>query len=228
MNFEPWNALLQTYVDDQGRVNYARWKQEQPNAISQWIASLVWLDPSPDEQLSLWINLYNAFVIEKVLDRYPIGSIQPKILGLPNWIAFFHFFLNRDRTGFNQRFSLAQIENNCLRKPFQDPRIHFAIVCASVGCPLLRAEAYVPHRVQQQLEEDAVRFIQNPEKVQYDVAQNVLRCSKIFKWYRRDFPGSIPQYISQYRDRDSQQHIPENAAIRYLEYDWSLNQAAAN
>lgn len=224
MNFEPWNELLKTYVNDRGRVNYQRWKQEQPNTISDWIASLDWNDPSPDEQLSLWINLYNAFVIEKILDRYPIPSIQPKILGIPNWIAFFYFFLNRDRTVFNQQFSLAQIENERLRKQFQDPRIHFAIVCASIGCPLLRNEAYFPNRVQQQLEEDAARFIQNPEKVRYDSQQNVLYCSKILKWYRQDFSVSIPQYI----DRYSKQKIAENPTIKYLEYDWNLNQAATS
>jgi hypothetical protein len=224
MNFEPWNELLKTYVNDRGRVNYQRWKQEQPNAISDWIASLNWNDPSPDEQLSLWINLYNAFVIEKILDRYPIASIQPKILGIPNWIAFFYFFLNRDRTVFNQQFSLAQIENERLRKQFQDPRIHFTIVCASIGCPLLRNEAYFPDRVQQQLEEDAARFIQNPEKVRYDSQQNVLHCSKIFKWYRQDFSVPIPQYIDQY----SEQRIALNPTIKYLEYDWNLNQAATS
>lgn len=223
MDFAPWNALLQTYVNDRGQVDYLRWKQEQPTAISHWISTLEWSDPTPNEQLSLWINLYNAFVIEKILSRYPIRSIQPKILGIPNWIAFFQFFSNRDRTAFNQKFSLAQIENEYLRKQFQDPRIHFAIVCASLGCPLLRNEAYFPDRVDQQLEDDATRFIQNPDKVQYDPKRNVLHCSKIFKWYRQDFLSvapSIPEYINL--------DIPKNAKISYLNYDWSLNQATAN
>lgn len=221
MDFEPWNALLQKYVNDQGRVDYAGWKQEQPNAITDWIASLVWKDPTPNEQLSLWINLYNAFVIEKILPRYPIQSIQPKILGIPNWLAFFQFFFERDRTAFDQKFSLGQIENEFLRTQFQDPRIHFAIVCASIGCPLLRNEAYFPDRVDQQLEEDKIRFIQNPDKVKYD--QNVLYCSKIFKWYRKDFLSvakSIPEYINP--------EIPSNTQISYLNYDWSLNQAATS
>ncbi|MEP0918195.1 DUF547 domain-containing protein [Leptolyngbya sp. DQ-M1] len=219
MDFEPWNKLLQTYVNDRGQVDYVRWKQEQPNAVREWISSLEWSDPTPDEQLSLWINLYNAFVIEKILPRYPIRSIQPKILGIPNWIAFFQFFFNRDRTAFNQKFSLGQIENERLRKQFQDPRIHFAIVCASIGCPLLRNEAYFPNRVNQQLEADKNRFIQNPEKVKYDADRNVLHCSKIFKWYRQDFLNvapSIAEYINP--------AIPKNARISYLDYDWSLNQ----
>lgn len=221
MNFEPWNVLLKTYVNDRGQVDYARWKQEQPNAISDWISSLEWNDPTPDEQLSLWINLYNAFVIEKILPRYPIQSIQPKILGIPNWLAFFQFFFERDRTAFNQKFSLGQIENKFLRKQFRDPRIHFAIVCASIGCPLLRNEAYFPARVYQQLEDDKTRFIQNPDKVKYD--RDILYCSKIFKWYRQDFLAvspSIPEYIDP--------EISKKIRISYLDYDWSLNQAAAN
>ncbi|MER3431841.1 MAG: DUF547 domain-containing protein [Leptolyngbya sp. ERB_1_1] len=223
MDFEPWNALLQTYVNDRGQVNYACWKQEQPSAITRWISTLEWNDPTQNEQLSLWINLYNAFVIEKILPRYPIRSIQPKILGIPNWIAFFQFFYSVDRTAFNQKFSLAQIENEFLRKQFQEPRIHFAIVCASIGCPLLRNEAYFPDRVYQQLEDDANQFIQDPNKVKYDVDRNILYCSKIFKWYRQDFLSvapSIPAYINP--------DIPKDAKISYLNYDWSLNQATAN
>ncbi|MBW4441309.1 MAG: DUF547 domain-containing protein [Plectolyngbya sp. WJT66-NPBG17] len=221
MDFEPWNELLQTYVNDRGKVDYARWKQEQPNAISEWIASLNWNDPAPEEQLSLWINLYNAFVIEKILPRYPLRSIQPKILGIPNWVAFFQFFFNRDRTAFNQAFSLGQIENEFLRKQFQDPRIHFAIVCASIGCPLLRNEAYFPERVYQQLEDDKTRFIQDPDKVKQD--RDVLYCSKIFKWYRQDFLAvapSIPEYINP--------EIAKDIRVSHLDYDWSLNQAATS
>jgi Protein of unknown function, DUF547 len=223
MNFEPWHDLLQIYVSV-GRVDYQRWKHEQPSAISDWIASLNWDDPDPNEALSLWINLYNAFVIDKILDRYPIVSIQPKLLGIPNWIAFFQFFLSRDCSVFNQTVSLSKIENDCLRKGFQDPRIHFAIVCASIGCPLLRNEAYFPDRVQNQLENDAARFIQNPEKVQYDPDRNILYCSKIFKWYRQDFSEPIDRYIARYFG----QKIPEDCVIRYSDYDWSLNQAATS
>jgi len=223
MNFEPWNVLLQTYVNNRGQVNYARWKQEQPNAITKWISTLEWNDPTPDEQLSLWINLYNAFVIEKILPRYPIRSIQPKILGIPNWITFFQFFFDIDRTAFNQKFSLAQIENKLLRKQFQEPRIHFAIVCASIGCPLLRNEAYLPDQVYQQLEDDADRFIQDPNKVKYDRDRNILYCSKIFKWYRQDFLSVAPS-IAEYINPD----IPKNATVSYLNYNWSLNQATAN
>jgi hypothetical protein len=224
IDFSVWDKLLREYVDERGRVDYQRWQQEKPTAIAQWISSF----PAPlptlnqNEQLALWINLYNAFTIERVLSRYPIASIRPTILGLPNWIAFLWFFMQPKHYVFGQRYSLAQIENQQLREQAQDCRIHFAIVCASIGCPLLRNEAYFPERVQDQLEEDAIRFVNNPDKVQYDPVQNVLYCSKIFKWYRNDFlqvSPSLSDYMGGYLQRSL-----SSSNIVYLPYDWSLNQ----
>jgi hypothetical protein len=224
IDFSVWNKLLRDYVDEQGRVDYQRWQQEKSTAIAQWISSFPSQLPTlnQNEQLALWINLYNAFTIERVLSRYPIASIRPTIFGLPNWIAFLWFFMQPKHYAFGQRYSLAQIENQQLREQTRDCRIHFAIVCASIGCPLLRNEAYFPERVQDQLEEDAIRFVNNPDKVQYDPDQNVLYCSKIFKWYRKDFlqvSPSLSDYIGGYLQRS----LP-SPNIVYLPYDWSLNQ----
>jgi DNA-directed RNA polymerase alpha subunit len=105
----------------------------------------------------------------------------------------------------------------------QEPRIHFAIACASIGCPLLRNTAYEAEYVRQQLQEDADRFINNPNKVRYDAQENVLYCSKILKWYRKDFLSvapSIPQYVGAYL----KQSLTATTPIVYLDYDWSLNQ----
>ncbi|MBW4559161.1 MAG: DUF547 domain-containing protein [Trichormus sp. ATA11-4-KO1] len=229
IDFEAWDLLLRQYVDQQGRVNYHAWKREQPQAISDWLSSHKHLSlPSnlnSAEQLALWINLYNAFTISTILERYPIKSIRPQIFGLPNWLAFLWFFQRQAYEIFNQRYSLAQIENQILREKLQDPKIHFAIVCASVGCPLLRPEAYYPERVLQQLEEDTYRFINNPEKVYYNPQTETLYCNKIFKWYRQDFfkvAPSVPEYIRSYLQTD----LPLTAStpISYLHYDWNLNQ----
>ena len=95
LNFSPWNQLLQEYVNDQGLVDYARWQQEAEGALSDWLKSLrkVSLEElSTDDQLALLINLYNALTIQQVLAAYPIDSICPKILGIPNWLAFWRFF----------------------------------------------------------------------------------------------------------------------------------------
>lgn len=229
LNFAPWNALLRQYVDEQGRVDYQAWKQEQPQALSQWLAELERSHPKtssdPDEQLALWVNLYNAFTISTILERYPTESVLPKILGIPNWLGFLWFFNRPAYSLEGDRYSLAQIENDILRDQLQEPRIHFAIVCASTGCPLLRNGAYLPEQVQQQLEEDVSRFINNPDKVHYDAQTATLYCSKIFKWYRKDFlklAPSIPEYIRSYLKTDP----PINAStpISYLYYDWNLNE----
>ncbi|MBW4576482.1 MAG: DUF547 domain-containing protein [Aphanothece sp. CMT-3BRIN-NPC111] len=228
IDFAPWDALLRQYVDEQGRIDYQAWKKEQPQAIGEWLSSLEQLNPLADatseEQLALWINLYNAFTISTILERYPINSIRPQILGIPNWLAFLWFFMRPAYQFGGSRYSLTQIEHNILRDKLKEPRIHFAIVCASIGCPLLRNNAYVPALVRHQLDEDARRFINNPDKVRYDI-NGTLYCSQIFKWYRKDFlqvAPSIPEYIRSYLETDLP--LTSKTAIAYLHYDWSLNQ----
>jgi hypothetical protein len=229
IDFEPWDRLLRQYVDQQGRVDYLAWKTEQPQVLDDWLQSKQDLHLNSQanlmEELALWINLYNAFTISTILELYPLKSILPKFLGIPNWLAFLWFFQRRAYNIFGKRYSLAQIENQILRNKLKEPRIHFAIVCASVGCPLLRAGAYFPEQVTQQLDEDAQRFINNPQKVYYDVDSQILYCNKILKWYRQDFlqvAPSIPEYIRSYLKTDLP--LTSSTPISYLDYDWSLNQ----
>jgi hypothetical protein len=229
IDFSFWDMLLHQYVDAQGRVNYQAWKAESSQALDRWLSDIershILPLTHPDEQLALWINLYNAFTIASVLETYPIASIQPKILAVPNWVAFLWFFSRPTHKLAGHRYSLNHIEHKILRRQFDEPRIHFALVCASIGCPLLRNEAYWTESVRDQLEEDAIRFINNPDKVRYDTQTQTLYCSKIFKWYRRDFlkvAPSIPDYIRSYLKTE----LPtgSNIPIAYLNYDWSLNQ----
>jgi len=229
LNFTLWDKLLRQYVDSQGRVNYLAWKAESSQVFNEWLADIEQLDirsiSHPDEKLALWINLYNAFTIASILERYPLPSIQPKIFGFPNWIAFLWFFSRPAYKIGDRYYSLSQIEHKILRREFDEPRIHFALVCASIGCPLLRNGAYWPESVRTQLEEDAKRFINNPDKVRYDSQAETLYCSQIFKWYRRDFlkiAPSVLDYICSYLKTDVP--IKSNTAIAYLNYDWGLNQ----
>lgn len=229
INFEPWDQLLRQYVDAQGRVNYRAWKAEKYPELLSWLNELEQLNLSsysdPNERLALWINLYNALVIAQILKRYPIQSILPKILGIPNWLAFIQFFSRPIYSIGGKDYSLNNIEHDILRSEFKEPRTHFALVCASIGCPLLRNEAYFPMQVQTQLEEDAVRFINNPDKVRYNSHTGSLECSKIFKWYAKDFlkvAPSIQNYIHSYLKTDVP--IGASTSITYLYYDWTLNQ----
>ncbi|NMF83210.1 DUF547 domain-containing protein [Nodosilinea sp. P-1105] len=229
LNVDPWDTLLQTYVDNQGQVDYGRWQLEAADALNAWLGSMTSISLgalSSEEQLALLLNLYNALVIQQVLRRYPIRSIRPKRIGIPNWLSFLRFFSRPIYVLDGQSLSLNTIEHQILRPQFKEPRIHFALVCAALGCPLLRSEAYYPTIVEAQLDTDAQRFIHNPDKVRYDPQMEVLYCSQIFKWYQADFlqaADSIPAYVSQYLPL-----VPHTATVQYLPYDWGLNQRTSS
>ncbi|MFP4132751.1 MAG: DUF547 domain-containing protein [Halothece sp.] len=226
IDFSLWDRLLQEYVNQSGQVDYQRWQLEAQGELDQWlkmVSNLQLNELTEAESLSFLINVYNALVIKKILKKYPIPSILPKIFGIPNWLAFLRFFSQSVHQLNNQQVSLNDIEHKILRQQWQEPRIHFALVCAAVGCPLLRNEAYQPHIVYDQLEADAVRFINNPDKVRFDSQSKVLFCSQIFKWYEQDFlrhSHSIADYIQPYLKIT----ITEPISIRYLPYNWQLNE----
>ncbi|MEG3959104.1 DUF547 domain-containing protein [Microcoleus sp. herbarium2] len=223
-----WDELLQRYVDDLGRVNYRRWKAEGADVLRAWLESLADVDladfTDADARLALWLNAYNAIAISQVLEVYPIASIRPKVLGIPNWLSFLDFFTRSNSIIGGKKYSLNQIEHGILRPEFAEPRIHFALVCASVGCPLLRRGAYFPESVRTQLEADASRFIHNPDKVRYDAQKKTLYLSKIFKWYGEDFvkaAGSVAEYVGGYLGPEAA--VGDGWAIVFLPYDWNLN-----
>jgi len=223
-----WDELLQRYVDDLGRVNYRRWKAEGADVLRVWLESLADVEladfTDADARLALWLNAYNAIAISQVLEVYPIASIRPKVLGIPNWLSFLDFFTRSTSIIGGKKYSLNQIEHAILRPEFAEPRIHFALVCASVGCPLLRRGAYFPESVRTQLEADASRFIHNPDKVRYDAQKKTLYLSKIFKWYNEDFvkaAGSVAEYVGGYLGPEAA--VGDGWAIVFLPYDWNLN-----
>jgi hypothetical protein len=228
IDFRIWDELLQRYVDDLGRVNYRRWKAEGADVLRVWLESLADVDladfTDADARLALWLNAYNAIAISQVLEVYPIASIRPKVLGIPNWLSFLDFFTRSNTIIGGKKYSLNQIEHAILRPEFAEPRIHFALVCASVGCPLLRRGAYFPESVRTQLEADASRFIHNPDKVRYDAQKKTLYLSKIFKWYEEDFvkaAGSVAEYVGGYLGPEAA--VGDGWAIVFLPYDWNLN-----
>ncbi len=227
IDFQPWHRLLSEYVTPEGLVDYRRWQADE-GAIAQlktWLASLQTTDLDalePHTGLALLLNLYNALTIQQVLDKYPIASIRPTVLGVPNWLSFKLFFSSSIYKLNDQNLSLDDIEHNLLRKKFSEPRTHFALVCASSGCPQLRNEAYWPDKVCEQLEQDAQQFIRNPEKVRYDAQTNILYCSKIFKWYEEDFLAAAPS-ITEYIQQYSHQKFSPSVKIEYFPYSWKLN-----
>ena len=246
-----WTALLKKHVvlldgARASQVRYAGFQQDRA-ALKRYLDALSKVTPqefdgwSKAQRMAFLINAYNAFTVEKILTRYPnIKSIWDfgKIFGNP--------FKDRFFTLLGRSSSLDQIEHDTLRKPgaHDEPRVHFAVNCASIGCPMLREEAYVAERLDAQLEEQAVRFLSDRSRNRLNPKTGALEVSKIFDWFKEDwtsgyrgFEGkqapiqSREQYFARYAKlladgAEPQKRIADGKApIAFLEYDWSLNDA---
>ncbi|HXF66808.1 MAG TPA: DUF547 domain-containing protein [Burkholderiales bacterium] len=240
-----WDALLRKHVvlihgGRASRVDYAGFQRDRAT-LKGYLASLAEVgEPefrswSRAEQLAFLINAYNAAAVEKILTRYPdIRSIWDfgRLFGHP--------FKDRFVSLLGRRMSLDDIEHDTIRAEgaYDDPRIHFAVNCAAVTCPMLREEAYVARRLEQQLEEQTVRFLSDRARNRYDPETGALEVAKIFDsypWYggdfRRGWKGytSLEQFFARYADllADAPEHrrliAERKARIRFLEYDWGLN-----
>ncbi|GAB3196424.1 DUF547 domain-containing protein [Pontibacter aydingkolensis] len=218
-----WTSLLQKHVNETGFVNYKGFVQDSV-LLNQYLKTLQTGVPDPktwtqEEQLAYWINAYNAFTVKLIIDEYPLKSIKDlnSIFSIPfvNSIWDKKFF----RLG-GEKYSLNIIEHQILRKEFEEPRIHFAINCASVSCPKLRREAYTSEQLEAQLQEQAYNFINDPFKNR--LSSNNPKLSSIFNWFEGDFKknGSLVDFLNRY----AKTKIREDASISYLEYDWRLNE----
>jgi hypothetical protein len=202
-------------------VDYQQLKQDEM-LLDQYLAELSANPPSDDASkesaLAYWINAYNAFTIKLILRHYPVKSI--KDIGFPLQIPFVNSVFDRRfiRIG-NEKLDLNFIEHQVLREKFQEPRIHFAIVCASVSCPQLRNEAYVADKIEEQLQEQAIDFLKDP--LRNRIGENSAEVSKIFSWFSGDFTrkGDLVDFLNQYLANP----LPADAEIKYLDYNWQLN-----
>lgn len=221
-----WNALLQRWVSD-GRVDYAALQREGRAPLKAYLKELSatcatdyekW---SREQRLAFWINVYNAFTVQLIIDHYPISSIR-SIGWLPG-AAFRRGFI--PMPGLKEAIiSLNDIEHGTLRTDFREPRIHFALVCASLGCPTLGNTPVRASDLNRQLDEQARSFLRDTSKNRFDPATNTLHLSPIFDWFRADFEvvaGSVPAYVARYLD-DPRISRP-GVRIEYTKYDWSLN-----
>jgi hypothetical protein len=230
---QAWDALLKKHVVlvDGGKASQLRYANmaSERAALKAYLDSLSRVtekefDGWPrEEQMAFLINAYNAFTVEKILVRYPdIRSIWDfgKLFGNPFKDEFFVLL--------GQKRSLDWIEHETLRKRYRDPRIHYAVNCASVGCPMLREEAYAPSRLEAQLDQQARRFLSDRSRNR--LRDGRLEVSRIFDWYKEDFEPR-ETYFARYADllSDDQKGREEIArgkiVLRFLDYDWSLNDA---
>lgn len=218
-----WSELLGKYVSADGKVNYKGFLQDSV-ALNSYLNSLSNNPPdksdwSKEEQLAYWINAYNAFTVKLIVDHYPVKSIRdlnPTLyVPLVNTVWHIKFF----KIG-GVDFNLDEIEHKILRKEFDEPRIHFAIVCASYSCPPLRNESFQAGKIHEQLDDQARIFINDPKR--NTITEHDLSLSQIFNWFTRDFTkgSSLIEFLNQYSDIK----INEQASIEFRDYDWSLNE----
>jgi hypothetical protein len=207
-----WNTLLGKYVDHNGNVNYKGFKKDSA-ALNTYLDILAKNAPtnqwSKPEKLAYYINLYNAATVKLILDNYPLKSIKDiKSPWDKEWVII-----------GKKVYSLGDIEHKILRK-MEEPRIHFAINCASYSCPKLINSAYLPLTIEAQLKAATFDFINDVTRNK--ITNNELQLSNIFKWYKSDFTTkvSLQEYIQPY----SKTPIDTNAKVKYIDYDWSLNE----
>ena len=241
-------AVLQEFVNQESMVNY-RGLKAKPQKLQGYLQALAQLPAEdyqkwpPPQQIALWIDAYNALTLKAIIDHYPIKA---------TWVASLRFPKNSIRQipgvwtklrfpVMGRPMTLDEIEHAVLRKKFYEPRIHMALVCAALGCPPLRNEPYQGEKLDRQLDDQARKFLANPQKFRIDRQQKRVYLSPIFKWFGQDFVktyGSTSDF-SRFSPKERavlnfiQKHLPENDrdylkkgdySISYLTYDWSLNE----
>jgi len=227
-----FTIVLQNY-NHSGLVDYSKLKKDK--LFKYYLMELIKTNPdtlnSKNEKLAFWINAYNAFTIERILSSYPIesindlhrgGRILAHIFGTTVWDEKF-IVINK------KKYSLNDTEHEIIRKQFKDPRVHFALVCASISCPQLRSEAYEGYKLESQLDEQARIFFTDSTKNKFDIKNRVAYLSKILDWYESDFADNDKQllkFVSRYVQTDLRKDIQSNIdswKIEYLDYNWDLN-----
>jgi hypothetical protein len=222
-SFDEWTALLQKHVNNEGLVDYKGFIADKEK-LQLYLDNLSANPPADtwatNDKIAYWLNAYNAFTIKLIVDHYPVEGI--KKLGGKHQLIFINtpwdikFFKIGGKT-----MTLNRIEHRILRSEFTEPRIHFALNCASISCPKLRREAYVGSKLDAQLTDQAKEFLG-------DTSRNILdakapKLSSIFSFYGRDMKKwsgkSLIDYINQY----AAIKINQDAELDYLDYNWNLN-----
>ena len=210
-----WDGLLKKYVDKKGYVDYSGFQKDSLN-LNKYIDYLAKTPPqenwSIEEQLAYYINLYNAGTVQLIIRHDMPGSIRDiEDNGTGPWQSEF-------LTIGDKKISLGAVEKAILM-PMKEPRIHFAINCASESCPKLLREAYTAENVEELMERATKEFLNGPRN---DIKKDTARISSIFQFYPADFKvrhPSVKAYINQYTEAE----LDENTVLMYIKYDWSLN-----
>jgi hypothetical protein len=220
-----FDGALKQFVHD-ARVDYAELKAH-PQDLNRYldqvaaVAKADFRQWDERQQMAFLINVYNAYTLRLILNHYPVKSI--KDIGS----AFSGPWNQPVVRLFGETLTLDTVEHKILRKDYHDPRIHFTLVCAAKGCPPLRNEVYVAPRLDEQLDDQARKFLANPQKNRVETGERVVYLSPIFKWYAPDFEkqsGSVLAALKPYWPGKPPADLASGAfRIRYTDYNWSLN-----
>jgi hypothetical protein len=227
-----WTALLADHVrgDD---FDYGALAKD-PARLETYVETLAAVEPAElagwtkEQRFAFWINVYNAFTIQKVVDNYPLKSIKSlsRLFGAKS--VFDDEFIPMSAhhpDGKDDQLSLNDVEHEILRVRFPDARVHAAINCASESCPPLRGEAFVAERLDAQLEEQMRSFVRDASRNDFDLERRRVRVSKIFSWFGEDFErdaGGVREYLQRYAAEEHRALIAK-ARLEFLSYDWDLN-----
>ena len=219
LDYSDYERLLVTYTEETG-VRYAAWAENEGDflALQKFIEQLGQKDIdafSKAEKTAFYINLYNAAMLQIVLENYPLESV--KTIGILPFSVFKKDWIALGDT----KVSLDEIEKGILLKQYFDPRIHFAVNCASESCPPLRSEPFTGDRLEAQLQKQTELFAQSKRAARVDEEAESIAYSTLFKWYTDDFGDTSPgEYLNQYRSES----LPTNYDAEWIPYDWSLNE----
>lgn len=235
-NYDDYAAVLKTYVSDRGLVDYKglqanRQQLDAFNTAFAAVAPSTYSSWDEKEQIAFWINAYNAFTLQSIVDQNPLKKSIRDIPGVWKWRKF---------KIADQSKTLDNIEHNTLRVDFNEPRIHVALVCAAISCPPLRNEPYRAEKLDAQLDDQVRKFLNSPHGFRIDQKEGRVYLSSIFKWFGKDWKQSysaedkftgnaseraVLNFVSNYLSPQDREYLAQgDYKISYLNYDWSLNQ----
>ena len=239
--YDDYRSVLMAFVDARGRVDYGALR-DQSGYLEDFLAYLEHLDPKTfdtwgdRDKIALWINAYNALTLRAIIDNYPINPATPNLAYPTNSIRQIHGVWDFNRVSvMGMSTTLGYIETKILRRDFHEPRIHVALVCAAVSCPILRNEPYEGAKLDAQLDDQARKFLSDPAHFRIDRAAKEVRVSEIFHWYAEDFapkgtpPAALEReglraFASPYLGADDRAFLAgDDYRITYTPYDWTLN-----
>ncbi len=251
-DYSDYADVLKTFVNDKGMVDYKGLKSNSKKLYSfandlSRLESERYESWTKKQKIAFWLNAYNGLTLKVIIENYPIKSSWTKSLIYPKnsirqidgvWDEITHDVRGRKMT-------LEHIEHEILRKDFNEPRIHMALVCAAMGCPPLMREPYIGPKLDSQFDQQARIFLSNPKKFKIVQSKNSVYLSSIFKWFAEDFvekygdkgkingkskeKSAIIHFVAQYLSADERKYLlSDTYRVKYLDYDWSLNEQKAD